>query len=766
VTTPGPSERGPSEPGGHVVDQASEQTFAVTGMTCSNCSLRLERVLSTTPGVRSATVDLVTETATARFAASEIELAGIVQAIERAGFGASLKARDAPASTEAAAVQKRLPSANLELRVAIVCTLPLLVFSMLPMISMRIHHLAPGFFRFMMGYGALLLAAPVQFFSARKFYLHAWAEVRGRLLGMNTLVALGSSAAFAQSTFALFLKSSAPSGDTYFEAAASIVVFVLLGKSLEQRAVHQATVGLHRLSDFAPRSVTRLEAPDDREVPCKAEDLRVGDRIVVRPGDRFAVDGVVTSGSADVDEAVINGESMPVRKHVGSEVTSGSLCLDARLVVKATRVQGETTLAQMQTALLQAAREKPAIQRRAESVAAWFVPLVLLGALCTFCGWLLVAKDWQQALSHATSVLVIACPCAVGLATPMAIAVACGIASERGFLIRKAAALETFAKVDTVLLDKTGTVTEGKPKVTRTDIALGQASKFWALTQALAASSTHPLSKALVIACKTHATVESSDPELTDITVVGGGGVQALTISEGKPARVALGSYAFALGRTAPGPTSEDATKAETGVWISLDGKPVGTFWLRDPVAKDSAASIRSLKQRGIQIALVSGDQAGPAESAAAEVGIATVLAKQSPADKAAYVEGQMRMGRIVAFVGDGINDAAALARSHVGVAMGSGTGVAQAQADIVLMGQGLSALPTAHRLAQCTLRTIRQNLGFSLVYNILLAPLASGLLLPWWGIRLSPGFAALAMSLSSISVVANSLLLRWRMRT
>lgn len=728
----------------------------VGGMTCASCVLHVERALTALPGVVEASVNLATERATVVHRPLVTPLADLRKAIEDAGYTAGRVDDDARAERD-----DELRRARADLLVAAVFAVPLVILSMAPMLVPTLHALFPRLVHFFMGPGGLMLAAPVQFWAGRRFYRHGFAELRHRSLGMNTLVMLGSSAAFSYSVAVVLVPAWFPDGTahTYFEASASIVALVLLGKYLEALARGRTSRAIEALVGLSPRTARVVREGVEREV--YATDLRTGDEVIVRPGERVAVDGVVLAGGSFVDESMITGEPIPVRKGVDSAVIGGTINGAGALTVRATRVGEDTMLQQIIRLVEEAQGSKPAIQALADKIASVFVPGVLLASAATFVAWLAFGRTaaLDLAFVSAVTVLVVACPCAMGLATPTAVMVATGRGAELGILFRRGTALETLAATTTVLLDKTGTITEGKPTVTDVRVVDGDEAEVLSLVASAETRSEHPLGRAIVeeaarrgLALSTPESVESEP----------GQGLSARV--DGRLVQVGRARYFVALGLSlAAVQTDLDrfAEEAKTPIVVAIEGRIVAVLAVSDPVRPTSRAAIAALQAQGVEVAMVTGDAPTTARAVAAEVGIETVFSEQLPRHKAARVAEQKALGRRVAFVGDGINDAPALAEADVGVAMGTGTDVAIEAGDVVLMRADLRLLPDALRLARRTLRTIHQNFFWAYGYNALLVPLAAGALRPVWHVTVSPVLAAAAMSLSSLFVLGNSLRLR-----
>ncbi|MCS6829918.1 MAG: heavy metal translocating P-type ATPase [Armatimonadota bacterium] len=717
-----------------------EVRLHIEGMTCAACVARVERALKRVPGVQDAVVNLATESATVCADADVVRVEQLLEAVETAGYSARAITDEMPATLPSERDKEDLRLARRRLLAGVLLTLPVFV------LSMAAHH--PSYAQKLL---QLVLTTPVQFLIGAPFYAKAWHALRGRSANMETLIVLGTSAAYLYSLAATF----ALQGAVYYETAAVIITLVTFGKYLEARARGRARQAIERLMRLAPQEATRLRNGEEERVPVTA--IKVGDLLRVRSGEAIPVDGEVVDGFATVDESMLTGESVPVEKQVEHLVTAGTLNTDGVLVIRAQRVGADTTLAQIVRAVERAQAAKAPVQRMADAVAAVFVPVVLAIALVTFGVWLLALKaEFATALIHAVGVLVIACPCALGLATPTAVLVGTGRGAELGVLVKDAETLERARQVDTVVLDKTGTLTLGKPRVHRVETFRGvteQELVRWAAAAEM--GSTHPFGQAIVQFAREQ---DIPLPSVSGFRAIAGGGV----IAEVEARRLTVGSMrlleseGIALKPEAQEQVRVLQSQGYTTVLVAADGEVIGAFALRDephPTARDAVAQLRAME---MEIWMVTGDQRIVAEAIAGEVGIAAdhVLAEVSPQGKAEAVAKLQEQGCRVLFVGDGINDAPALAQADVGIATGEGTDVALECADIALLGSDLRGVVTALKLSHATVRTIRQNLFFAFVYNVLGIPLAAA------G-YLSPMLAALAMSLSSVSVVTNALRLR-----
>lgn len=727
--------------------------LAIGGMTCAACSTRLEKVLNRLPGVQ-ASVNLATERATLRFAPGALTLAQATAAVERAGFQAS----DARQLAREAERARHRAEWRVELRhfwIAAVLSLPLAaqmpaMFGLWP--GGEVHHdLVPRWLQ-------LLLATPVQFWIGARFYRGAWASLRGGGANMDVLVALGTSMAY----FYSLVVTLADRHDlhVYFEASAMIITLVLLGKLMEARAKARTTAALDALLRLQPK-MARIERDGELlEVP--VESLQPGDLFVLRPGDAVPVDGVVEQGESAVNEAMLTGESLPIDKQAGDMVFAATLNGNGLLRCRATGVGAQTLLAGIIRLVEQAQGSKAPVQRLADRIAAVFVPVVVAIALLTFAGWWLASGDFQQALINAVAVLVIACPCALGLATPTAIMVGTGQGARAGMLVKNAEALELAERIGVLAVDKTGTLTEGLPAVTDVVPAAGWThARLLAVAAALEQGSGHPIATAIVAAAR----AEALDLPATEaVNAVGGMGIEGRIRGEAGVQAVLLGSPRFLLERgigLAEAVSDDLAAAGKTLVAVAVDGAFAGLIGVADRVREDSAAAVARLQAKGVRVVMLTGDHPATAEAIARHTGITDWRAGVLPGDKAAAVEALRQAGNDtplrVGMAGDGINDAPALAAADVSFAIGVGADVAVEAADITLVRNSLHGVADAIDLSRATLSKIRQNLFFAFIYNVLGIPLAAAGML-------NPVIAGAAMAMSSVSVVSNSLLLRrWR---
>ncbi|WP_374589791.1 heavy metal translocating P-type ATPase [Novosphingobium sp.] len=647
--------------------------------------------------------------------------------------------------------------------IGLVLALPVLLLEMGSHLFPALHHLVPMRLN---AWIQMALASPVVLWAGWPFFERGWASVKSRNLNMFTLIAMGTGVAWVYSMVAVFAPALFPPAfrdaeggvAVYFEAAAVITVLVLLGQVLELRARERTSGAIKALLGLAPKTARRI-LPDGSEEEVPLDLIAVGDLLRVRPGEKVPVDGEVTDGRSSLDESMVTGESMPVTKAQGDSVIGGTINQTGALVIAATRVGRDTVLARIVQMVAQAQRSRAPIQRMADRVSGWFVPVVIGVAVLAFLGWSIWGPEprFAHGLVAAVAVLIIACPCALGLATPMSIMVGVGRGAGLGVLIKNAEALERMEKVDTLVVDKTGTLTEGRPAVTAIVPAPGfSESDLLRLAAAVERVSEHPLALAIVAA----ASARGLDlPAVADFDSPTGRG--AMGTVEGR--RVLLGNARF-LAEAGVDAAASSAAADElrqtgaTAILAAIDGKFAGTIAIADPVKETTPAALEALRAEGIRVVMLTGDNRTTAQAVATRLGIAEVEAEVLPDQKSAVVERLKREGRVVAMAGDGVNDAPALAAADVGIAMGSGTDVAIESAGITLLKGDLTGIVRARRLSQATMRNIRQNLVFAFIYNAAGVPIAAGLLYPAFGLLLSPMIAAAAMSLSSFSVVTNAL--------
>jgi Cu+-exporting ATPase len=742
--------------------ELERRTLPVRGMHCAACVGKVEGALRRVPGVETVSVNLATEQATVAFDSSRADVGALQAAV--AGAGYELAATPAPRAGEA---QDRERSdregeqRHLRVRVIVGALLsaPLLVGGM-----PEFFPWAPAWLRD--PWLQLWLATPVQFWVGASFHAGFLHDLRYRSAGMSTLVSLGTNAAYAFSVAVTLWPHvfHAAGAMPYYETAAVVITLVALGRWLEARARGRTSEAIRRLVSLAPRTARVLR--DGAEVDVPTAEVVVGDLVRIRPGERLPVDGILVEGASTVDESMLTGESLPVEKAPGAAVAAGTVNRTGSFVFRATRVGSETTLARIIALVEEAQGSRAPIQRLADRVAAVFVPIVLVIAGATFGGWWLLAPEpaLLYAVTNAVAVLVIACPCAMGLATPTAIMVATGRGAESGVLIRSAAALERLSAVDTLVFDKTGTLTVGRPVVTEIVVAGADVSDQDVLALAAAAEqgSEHPIGEAIVSHAKKRGLAL---PAVSEFMTVPGQGIDAMA----PDGRVLLGNHALMDARgieiDALLPRAEAlAAEARTVVYLAFAGRALGLVAVADVLKPEAPAVVGALRRLGVAVAMLTGDNQATALAIARQAGIEQVLAEVQPDAKARQIAALQAEGHRVTMVGDGINDAPALAQADVGIAMGSGTDVAIEAADVTLMRGDLAGVVTAVALSRRTIRIVKENLAWAFGYNVVLIPVAAGLLYPLWGVLLSPMLAGAAMAFSSVSVVMNSLRLkRWR---
>jgi Cu+-exporting ATPase len=726
----------------------NQQAIKIEGMSCASCVGRVERALAGVPGVDKASVNLATEMARVE-SSQPVDLAVLIQAIDKAGYHGAPVVPDAEADARATVHARGLPGPRdgRAVLLAALLSVPLVLPMLLELAG--VHWMLDGRIQF-------LLATPVQFWLGARFYRAGWLAARARSGNMDLLVALGTSAAYGLSVYQL-LAGRGAMPHLYFEASAVVITLVLLGKWLEARAKRQTTSAIRALQVLRPESARVRRGAQDIDLPIA--EVRVGDMVVVRPGERVPVDGVVAEGASHVDEALITGESLPVARHDGDHVTGGAINGEGLLLVRVTAVGAESTLARIIRLVEDAQAAKAPVQHLVDRVSAVFVPVVLGLAALTLAGWWLLSGDMEHAIINAVAVLVIACPCALGLATPAAIMAGTGVAARYGILIKDAEALEQAHRITTVAFDKTGTLTEGKPSLAALEPAPGvAAARLLQLAAAIQRGSEHALARAVMEAAATDADV--APLSASDVAALPGRGVAASV--DGR--RMVLGSTRLmqeqgidlsALAARA----AELERQGHTVSWLAgVDDKQLsGLLAFGDRVKPQARAAVLALHALNIHTVLLTGDNQGSADAVGKELGIERMIANMLPADKAAAIAALKHEHACIAMVGDGINDAPALAAADVGIAMSSGTDVAMHAAGVTLMRGDPALVAAAISISRRSYSKIRQNLFWAFIYNLVGIPLAA------FGL-LNPMVAGAAMALSSVSVISNALLLRrWK---
>ena len=739
--------------------------FGVTGMTCANCSARVERRLARAPGVLEASVNLATERATVTYLPGATDEGTLKKVVEDGGYGVLEEAGQGVAreDLQRQVKERELRALRRDVTVAAAFAVPLLVVSMAPMLvpglGAWLEAVVPRQALWLLMF---VLASAVQFGPGRRFYRPGWASLRHRSPDMNALVMIGSSAAYGYSVVATFLPGLLPAGTVhvYYESSAAILTLILVGRYLEARAKGRTGEAIKRLLKLQVRSAWVLR--DGEEVELAIEQVVPGDLVLVRPGDRVPVDGRVTEGSSFVDESMITGEPIPVRKSEGDEVVGGTVNGRGAFRFRAERVGADTVLARIVRMVEEAQGSKPPIQALADRVVALFVPTVLAIATVTFALWLALGPQpaLTFALVNTVAVLIIACPCAMGLATPTSIMVGTGKAAELGVLFRRGDALQALREVDVVAFDKTGTLTEGTPELTDMTVVTGwDRNDLLRLVAAAERRSEHPIAEALVRAAAARG-LELPDPAAFEAEP--GFGVAATV--EGRIVQVGAERYLARHGLAA-GPLAADAARfagaGRTPLYAAVDGEVAAVLAVADPIKSTTAEAVRELHELGLEVALITGDSRRTADAVASTLGVDTVVAEVLPDGKVEAVETLRGDGRKVAFVGDGINDAPALAAADVGLAVGTGTDIAIESAEVILMSGDLRGVVNALALSRSVIRNIRQNLFWAFIYNLVLIPVAAGVLYPLLGLLLNPILAAAAMGLSSVFVISNALRLR-----
>lgn len=739
-------------------------TIPIEGMTCAACSARVEKVLQRLEGVVDATVNLATEKAAVSYDPQKIHITEIRKAIEKAGYKPREIAKTDAIDEDRKRREKEFRVLRTKMIVSAIFSLPLLYIAMAPMISFVNlpfpSLLDPMHYPLNFALAQLLLVLPVVGVGY-KFYTGGFRALVQRSPNMDSLIAIGTSAAVLYSlynTLQIIGGDAGAAHSLYYETAGVIITLILLGKSLEARSKGKTGEAIKKLMGLAPK--TAIVIKDGQEIEIPIDEVEIGDIIVVKPGAKIPVDGTILEGHTAIDEAMLTGESMPVDKKAGDAVYAASINTTGTVTFRADKIGADTALAQIIKLVEDAQGSKAPIAQLADVVSGYFVPIVTVIAIVAGVAWYIGTGSVEFALRIFISVLVIACPCALGLATPTAIMVGTGKGAENGILIKDGEALEAAHKINTVILDKTGTITEGKPRVTDVIAVRGmEADELLQLAASAEKGSEHPLGQAIVNEARDRGLPFSEISRFDSIT---GRGIEAQI--DGR--MVLAGNRKLMDERNISLDGREEdsdrlAKEGKTPMYIAVDGKAAGIIAVADVVKESARAAIETLHQLGIEVAMITGDNKNTAAFIAKQVGIDQVLAEVLPQDKANEVKALQSEGKIVAMVGDGINDAPALAQADIGIAIGSGTDVAMESADIVLMRSDLTDVPTAIYLSKRTIRNIKQNLFWAFGYNVIGIPIAAGLLYLFGGPLLNPMFAAAAMSLSSVSVVTNALRLK-----
>ena len=736
------------------------------GMSCASCASSIESAIRNVPGVESCNVNFGAEQAAIEYNPRRTSIQEIQDAVEEAGYSSySLQEQEMITGEDDAEKAARIAESRDLLRkvivggiissILVVGSMPMMTGLEIPFIPAWLHN----------PWLQLILTIPVQFWCGYGFYIHGWKAFKRHAATMDTLIALGTSAAFFYSVFATifpsFFLNQGLMPEVYYEIAAVVVTMILLGEWFENRAKGQTSEAIRQLMGLQARDARVIR--NGREMDIPISEVQIDDIILVRPGEKIPVDGEIVSGSSTIDEAMVTGESIPVKKQPGDEVIGATINKTGSFKFRATRVGADTVLAQIVKLVRDAQGSKAPIQRLADKVTGWFVPAVIAIAISTFVLWFVIMGNVSLAMITTVSVLIIACPCALGLATPTSVMVGTGQGAENGILIKGAESLELAHKLQTIVLDKTGTITQGKPTVTNYQAVRGISNcaelNLLRYCAAVERNSEHPLAEAVV---KYAESQQIDISESYDFEAVAGSGVQGI-VSD-RLIQIGTQRWMSELGiKTDTLQQQKDTweTEAKTVVLIAVDGELKGIMGIADAIKPDSTAAVRALRKLGLEVVMLTGDNQKTAEAIARQVGIVRVEAEVRPDQKAAKVRELQQEGKIVAMVGDGINDAPALAQADVGIAIGTGTDVAIAASDITLISGELQGIVTAIQLSKATINNIRQNLFFAFIYNVLGIPIAAGILFPFFGWLLNPIIGGIAMAFSSVSVITNALRLR-----
>lgn len=731
--------------------------FDIEGMHCASCVNNIETKLLELPGVLESNVNLTTNSADVKLIQDTVQSQDVIEAISNAGYKAMPKEDDQKPEDDSS--DKEFQTLRKKFIVAVSLAVLIFIGSMQSWFP-GLRDVPSNFMHFIL----FFLTLPVLFYAGWQFYQGAWNRMKYFAADMNTLIAVGTGAAFLYSSLATFLPSlfvsAGQTPDVYFDTAAVIVALILLGRTLEARAKGKTTQAIKRLIGLQPKTARVLRNNNEVDIPIT--EVVVGDIILVRPGEKIPVDGELVEGNSSVDESMITGESFPAEKKVGDSVVGATMNKSGSFRFLATKIGKDTVLAQIIKLVQEAQGSKAPIQRFADLIASYFVPVVIVIALITFFIWFVLGPEpnLTRALLSFVAVLIIACPCALGLATPTAIMVGSGKGAELGILIKDGASLEKIHKVDTIVLDKTGTITVGEPEVTEIKVTGDETEQtLLQLAASVEAKSEHPLAEAIVSYTKSR---EIPLLPVDHFNAVSGFGVEAKIDGD----RVLIGNQKLLESHNVPvdgqfQSSEQSNNPGQTSVLISVNDKVIGIISLADPVKEGSKEATRLLRKMGNEVIMLTGDNQKAAAKIADQINLSSFIAEVLPDQKASEIKKLQEQGKIVAMVGDGINDAPALAQSDIGIAIGSGTDVAIESADVTLMKSDLRDVVSAIRLSTTTMSTIKQNLFWAFIYNILGIPIAAGILYPFFGITLSPIIASAAMAMSSVSVVTNSLRLR-----
>ncbi len=740
-------------------------TLKLRGMSCASCANNIESAIRAVSGVSDSSVNFGVEQATVTYDPHQTDVAAIQQAVEDAGYAAfPLQEEMGMGEDDAEKRARSRESRDLQRKVITggVISILLVLGSMSAMTGIKLP-LIPAWLS--NPWFQLVLTAPVQFWCGYSFYINAWKSLKRHAATMDTLIALGTSAAYFYSVFATlfpqFLMDQGLMPEVYYETAAIVITLILLGRLFENRARGQTSEAIRSLIGLQARDARIIRNGQEMSVPI--QDVQINDVVVVRPGEKVPVDGEIIDGSSTLDESMVTGESVPVKKQAGDEVIGATLNKTGSFKFRATRVGKDTFLAQIVKLVQQAQGSKAPIQRLADQVTGWFVPVVIAIAILTFIIWYTVMGNVTLALITTVGVLIIACPCALGLATPTSVMVGTGKGAEHGILIKGAESLELAYQIQTIVLDKTGTLTQGKPTVTDFITVQGTADRNEQNLLRLAASvelnSEHPLAEAVVRYAQSQ---EVELAEVKEFEAIAGSGVQGTVTDRFLQIGTRRWMQELGIDTQALQPDKERLESlGRTAVLLAVDGNLQAVMGIADALKPSSKNAVQALQRLGLEVVMLTGDNRQTAEAIAREVGITNVIAEVRPDQKVAQISKLQSSGKIVAMVGDGINDAPALAQADVGIAIGTGTDVAIAASDITLISGDIQGIVTAIELSRATIRNIRQNLFFAFIYNVVGIPIAAGILFPFFGWLLNPIIAGGAMAFSSVSVVTNALRLR-----